>query len=316
MKKFCGLLVSHMAVLVLLVSVVAVIWPQTLTWVAPKIAWMLGIVMFGMGMTLRVSDFRMILQRPWEVLIGVLAQFIIMPAVAWLLVQSFSLPPELAIGVILVGTCPGGTASNVITYLAHGDVALSVSISMATTLLAPVVTPCLTWLLADTWINVSLTAMMISIAEMVLLPVVLGLMVNHFFGRLVERCMDYLPVISVVTIVLLVGGVVSMSASKLLDVGFMIAIVVALHNIFGLLLGYGAAHLFHMEPPKARAVSIEVGMQNSGLAASLAILYFGPAAAIPGAIFSVWHNLSGSLVANYFVRKDEKSEAMQAEPQE
>lgn len=296
-----------MAVFVVLVAVIGAVRPQTLAWVAPRVAWMLGIVMFGMGMTLKVSDFRLILQRPWEVLLGAVAQFTIMPSVAWFLVKAVNLPPELAIGVILVGTCPGGTASNVITYLAKGDVALSVSMTMTTTLLAPVVTPLLTWWLAGAWIDVSMTAMMLSIAEMVLLPILLGLFVRHYFTRLVGRCMDYLPFVSVVTIVLLVGGVVSMSASKLLEMGAVIAGVVICHNVFGLLLGYLMAKLFRLEPPKARAVAIEVGMQNSGLAASLAILYFNPAAAIPGAIFSVWHNISGSLAANYFVRKDERA---------
>lgn len=265
---------------------------------------MLGIVMFGMGMTLKVEDFHAILQHPRNVFIGFVAQFVIMPSVAWILVKTFQIPPEVAIGVILVGTCPGGTASNVITYLAKGDVALSVSISMATTLFAPIVTPILTWLLADAWIDVSLTAMMLSIAEMVLLPVILGVVIHHFFNTFTRRCLPYLPVISVITIVLIVGGVVSLSADVLWQVGIIIALVVICHNLMGLFLGYCAAKLFHMELPQAKAVSIEVGMQNSGLAASLAVMYFTPAAAIPGAIFSVWHNISGSLVANYFTRKE------------
>ena len=305
MQKICDFLVARMALFVVLAGVVGALWPQTLSWVAPRVAWMLGLVMFGMGMTLRVQDFRLLLERPWEVCLGAAAQFTIMPGLAWALVKVFDLPPELAIGVILVGTCPGGTASNVITYLAKGDVALSVAMTMTTTLLAPIVTPCLTWVLADAWIDVSLTAMMISIAQMVLLPILLGLAVNHFFAGAVKHCLPYLPFVSVVTIVLLVGGVVAMSAARLLDMGIIIAMVVVLHNVCGLLLGYALAGALRLPPAKARAVGIEVGMQNSGLAASLAILYFNPAAAIPGAIFSVWHNISGSLAANYFSRKDE-----------
>ena len=229
-----------------------------------------------------------------------------MPLAAWFLVWLFALPPELAIGVVLVGTCPGGTASNVISYLAKGDVALSVSMTMATTLLAPVVTPTLTWLLAGSWIEVSFTAMMISIAQMVLLPLLLGLTAHHFFERTVEKILPVMPVVSVVTIVLLVGGVVALGAESLLDVGLLMAAIVVLHNAFGLVLGYGMARLFRLDSKKARTVSIEVGMQNSGMAASLAVLYFSPAAAIPGAIFSVWHNISGSIVANYFARRDER----------
>ena len=295
-----------MALFVLLIGVVGAVRPQTLTWVGPYVGWLLGVVMFGMGMTLTLQDFKRVLQRPWEVLLGVVAQFLIMPLAAWFLVWLFALPPELAIGVVLVGTCPGGTASNVISYLAKGDVALSVSMTMATTLLAPVVTPTLTWLLAGSWIEVSFTAMMISIAQMVLLPLLLGLTAHHFFERTVERILPVMPVVSVVTIVLLVGGVVALGAESLLDVGLLMAAIVVLHNAFGLVLGYGMARLFRLDSKKARTVSIEVGMQNSGMAASLAVLYFSPAAAIPGAIFSVWHNISGSIVANYFARRDER----------
>lgn len=295
-----------MALFVLLIGVVGAARPQTLTWVGPYVGWLLGVVMFGMGMTLTFQDFKRVLQRPWEVLLGVVAQFLIMPLAAWFLVWLFALPAELAIGVVLVGTCPGGTASNVISYLAKGDVALSVSMTMATTLLAPVVTPTLTWLLAGSWIEVSFTAMMISIAQMVLLPLLLGLTAHHFFERTVERILPVMPVVSVVTIVLLVGGVVALGAESLLDVGLLMAAIVVLHNAFGLVLGYGMARLFRLDSKKARTVSIEVGMQNSGMAASLAVLYFSPAAAIPGAIFSVWHNISGSIVANYFARRDER----------
>ncbi len=299
-----------MALLVIAIAVLGAVRPQTLTWVGPYVSWMLGIVMFGMGMTLRVEDFRTVLRHPHEVAIGVVAQFLVMPLVALLLVKAFGLPPELAIGVILVGTCPGGTASNVISYLAKGDVALSVSMTMTTTLLAPIVTPALTYLLAGAWIQVSFTSMMISIAEMVLAPVILGLAAHHFFERQVTRVMPVMPLVSVVCIVLLVGGVVALSAGKLLEVGPIMFAIVVLHNAFGLSLGYAFAKLFHLDSKKSRTVSIEVGMQNSGMAASLAILYFNPAAAIPGAIFSVWHNISGSLVANYFARKEEKKEVV------
>ena len=310
MKKCCDFLVSHMAVFVVLIGIVGALWPWTLKWAAPYVGWLLGIVMFGMGMTLTVADFKTVFKRPWEVLIGIFAQFLIMPFVAWGLVRIFALPPELAIGVILVGTCPGGTASNVISYLAKGDVALSVSMTMATTLLAPIVTPALTWLLAGAWIHVSFLSMMISIVQMVLVPVLLGLGVNHLFARGVEKVLPSMPVVSVGTIVILVGCVVSLSASRLFDVGLLMAVIVVLHNVFGLTLGYLMAKLFRLDSKKSRTVAIEVGMQNSGMAASLAVLYFNPAAAIPGAIFSVWHNISGSLIANYFSRRDEKRGAV------
>lgn len=311
MKKCCSFLVNNMAIFVVLIGIVGAVWPWTLQWVGPYVGWLLGIVMFGMGMTLTVDDFKNVFKRPWEVFIGAFAQFLIMPLVAWALVKVFALPPELAIGVILVGTCPGGTASNVISYLARGDVALSVSMTMTTTILAPVVTPALTFLLAGAWIHVSFVSMMISIAEMVLLPVILGLAAHHFFQKGVEKVLPAMPVVSVVSIIILVGCVVSLSASRLLDVGLLMAVIVILHNLFGLGLGYAMAKAFRLDSRKSRTVAIEVGMQNSGMAASLAVMYFNPAAAIPGAIFSVWHNISGSIVANFFARRDEKKAAHQ-----
>ena len=306
MKRMAKFLVDDMAVFVVLAGVVGAFYPAALSWVGGYISWMLGIVMFGMGMTLSVDDFRAVLRQPRYVALGVLAQFLIMPLVAFGLVHAFGLPPELAIGVILVGTCPGGTASNVISYLARGDVALSVSMTMMTTLLAPVVTPALTYFYADAFIEVSAASMMLSIAKMVLAPVLLGLAAHHLLGRRIARVEPVLPVISVVCIVLLVGGVVALSASKLFSVGPVMAVIVVLHNVIGLALGYALAKVCGLDSRRARTVSIEVGMQNSGLAAALAVLYFNPAAAIPGAIFSVWHNISGSLVANAWARRDEK----------
>ena len=305
MEKFCKFVVDRMAVFVILIGVLGATVPATLTWVGSYVSWMLGVVMFGMGMTLTTDDFRAVLKHPVEVLIGVVAQFTIMPLVAWALTIIFGLPPELAIGVILVGTCPGGTASNVIAYLARGDLALSVSMTMTTTLLAPIVTPLLTYFFAGERIEVSLTAMMISIAQMVLVPVLLGVAANHFFSTFTKKIQVVLPLISVIAIVLLVGGVVALSAEKLLAVGALMALIVILHNAFGLFLGYSLAKLFKLDSKKSRTIAIEVGMQNSGLAASLAIIYFNPAAAIPGAIFSVWHNVSGSLLANFFVKREE-----------
>lgn len=304
MQNICRFVVKNMVWLVVLVGAAGAVFPASLSWIAPQVPWLLGLVMFGMGMTIELKDFRHLARCPWEVGVGVLAQFTIMPLVAWLLVEALSLPPDLAIGVILVGACPGGTASNVITYLAKGDVTLSVVMTMTTTLLAPFVTPFLTFFLAGEEIAVNAAAMMLSIAEMVLLPVLLGAAVNHFFRRHVERVMAYLPFVSALTIALLVGVVVSMSAARLTEVGPLVALAVILHNGFGLALGYALASLLGLAPAKRRAVGIEVGMQNSGMAASLALLYFNPAAAIPAALFSVWHNISGSLAANWFTRHD------------
>ena len=296
LEKLSNFISKYMAVCVILVAAIALFQPWTFKWAAPNIALLLGIVMFGMGTTLRLRDFRLVFQRPKDVFVGALAQFTIMPGLAWLLAKGFGLPPELAAGVILVGTCPGGTSSNVMTYLARGDVALSVSMTMTTTILAPVVTPLLTWWLAGAWVDISLSAMMMSIVKVVIVPIVGGILVNSLFGNVVQKYVKLLPLISVVAIVLIVGGVVS---QRIMETGALIMLVVMLHNLLGYALGFGIAKALRMDIAKVKAISIEVGMQNSGLATSLAMMHFGAAAAIPGAIFSVWHNISGSLAANY-----------------
>ena len=296
---------KYMAAFVIIVAAIALFMPWTFTWSAKYVTYLLGIVMFGMGMTLRFEDFKLVFKRPKDVFIGALAQFTIMPALAWVLATLFQLPPELAVGVILVGTCPGGTSSNVMTYLARGDVALSVSMTMTTTILAPIVTPILSWWLAGAWIDISLQAMMISIIQVVVVPIALGIIINKFFVR---KAIKLLPLISVIAIVLIVGGVVSVSAQKIMETGLLIMAVVILHNMLGYALGFAIAKALKMDIAKSKAISIEVGMQNSGLATSLAMMHFGAVAAIPGAIFSVWHNISGSLAANYLAGKMDKEE--------
>lgn len=308
MEKISNFISKYMAAFVIIVAVVALLQPWTFKWAAPKITILLGIVMFGMGMTLRMKDFKLVFQRPFDVCVGALAQFTIMPLLAWVLAKGFALPPELAAGVILVGTCPGGTSSNVMTYLARGDVALSVSMTMTTTILAPVVTPLLTWWLAGEWVEISLAAMMLSIVQVVICPIVLGILINTFFEAQVQKAIKLLPLISVIAIVLIVGGVVAVSSQKILETGALIMLVVMLHNLLGYALGFGVAKALKMNMSKSKAISIEVGMQNSGLATSLAMLHFGAAAAIPGAIFSVWHNISGSLAANYLASRMTKEE--------
>ena len=307
LEQISNFVSRFMAVFVIAIAAVALFQPWTFLWTVPYITILLGIVMFGMGMTLRFEDFRLVLERPKDVLIGTVAQFGIMPLLAWILAHAFSLPPELAAGVILVGTCPGGTSSNVMTYLARGDVALSVSMTMASTILAPIMTPLLTLWLAGQWIDIPAGKMMISIAQVVIAPIVLGLLINHFFERPVQKAVKVLPLISVVAIVLIVGAVVSANAGRIMETGALIMVVVMCHNLLGYALGFSVAKLLHMDMAKVKAVSIEVGMQNSGLAASLALLHFGAAAAIPGALFSVWHNISGSLAANYLSSRMKKS---------
>lgn len=306
LEKISDFVSRNMALLIVACTVVALIVPGAFKWVVPQITILLGVVMFGMGMTLRVDDFKEIFKRPRDVLIGLAAQFTIMPLLAFVLATAFDLPADLAAGVILVGTCPGGTASNVMTYLAKGDLALSVSMSMASTLLAPIVTPFLTLVLAGAWVDVSFVDMMISIFQVVIAPIFLGMIINSLFETFVRRVAKLLPLVSIVAVVLILGGVVSVNASRILETGLTVILVVVLHNLCGYALGFCAARACGMNVAKTKAVTIEVGMQNSGLAVSLAMSHFSAAAAIPGAIFSVWHNISGSLAANIMAQKSNK----------
>jgi len=263
---------------------------------------MLGVIMFGMGLTLSPHDFKIVLSRPKDILIGCLAQFTIMPLLAWMLTWAFSLPKELALGVILVGCCPGGTASNVITYLAKGDLALSVGMTATSTLLAPILTPLLVWLMAGTMVDVDLLGMLQSIVYVVIAPIIGGLLCQRFLPKMTQSIVPYLPAFSSIVIAFVVGIVVSHSADRLLAGGVLVVLVVMAHNLLGLLIGFLLGSLLRLSKPKCVAVSIEVGMQNSGLASSLAVLHFAayPLATIPGAVFSVWHNISGALAAKLY----------------
>ena len=291
--------------LVLAAALLALTFPNVLQQIRPTcINYLLGVVMFGMGLTLNLNDFKIVFSRPKDVIIGCLAQFTIMPLLAWGLATVFQLDEALALGVVLVGCCPGGTASNVITYLAKGDLALSVGMTGISTLLAPLLTPLLTWALAGKTVDVDVAGMLLSILWVVILPIVVGLIVKWLWPKFTEKATDYLPAISTIAIALIVAIVIAANANKLMAGGLIIVVVVMLHNLCGLSLGYLSGRMLGLSEPKKRAISIEVGMQNSGLASSLATIHFAayPLATIPGAIFSVWHNISGAMVA-YFYRK-------------
>lgn len=304
MRRVAELAGKWFAVLVVLGGVAGLLAPTALAPIADQTPLFLGIIMFGMGLTLRGSDFGLVVRRPWAVLLGVVAQFTIMPMLAWAIGHLFGLEGEAMIGMILVGAAPGGTASNVIVYLAKGDTALSVTLTSVSTLLAPLLTPALVLWLAGSQLDVTYGALVTSIVQIVLFPVLAGLLVRAFAGGIVERyLLPYLPLVSVLGIVIVVAGIVAANADAVLSTGILVALAVVLHNGLGLLLGYGAASLARLDEAARRAVSVEVGMQNSGLAASLATTYFTPAAALPAALFSVWHNVSGSILASFWARR-------------
>ena len=306
MKQICKWISDWMGVLVLVSAILALAFPEVVGHLKPSlINPLLGVIMFGMGLTLKVEDFRVVFTRPKDVLVGCLAQFTVMPLLAFALSRLFGLDEALTIGVVLVGCCPGGTASNVITYLAKGDLALSVGMTATSTLLAPLLTPLLVLLLVGETVDVNVIGMLLSILWVVILPIVLGLLVKRLLPKATEQATVYLPAVSTVAICLIVMIVIAANAHKLLAGGWIVILVVMLHNILGLAVGYLIGLLLKMTPAKRRAISVEVGMQNSGLASSLATLHFAafPMATVPGAIFSVWHNISGAVVARFFARR-------------
>lgn len=296
---------KYMALIVLAVAALALFVPQSSLWIDTSwINYLLMVVMFGMGLTMKPRDFALVFKRPKDILVGTAAQFIIMPALAFGLSKLFQLDPALTAGVVLVGTCPGGTSSNVITYLSKGDVALSVGMTSVNTLLAPLLTPAITWLLLQTTVRVDVWAMFWSIIQVIIIPVALGFVINRFFGKFTEKAVAVLPSVSTVAICLIIAAVVSHNAEKIYTSGVLVFAVVILHNLLGYAGGFGLGKLLKLPPEKVKALSIEVGMQNSGLATSLAGTAFSglAMATVPGAVFSVWHNISGAILAGFYRR--------------
>ena len=303
LSSFSYFVSKYFIVWVIALAVIAYYAPSGFTWIAPYISLLLGIIMFGMGLTLKARDFAIVFKKPIPVIIGILAQYIIMPVVAFALAKLLNLSPELAAGLVLVGACPGGTASNVMVYLAKGDVPLSVAMTSCSTLLAPILTPLVLLLFAGEWIPVDAGSMFLSIVQVIIIPIVLGILINYFLPKAVEKSTEALPLVSVVAIVAIVAAVVSGNRDTIATTGALLFVAVILHNVFGLLFGYLVGALTGLDVTQRRAISIEVGMQNSGLGASLATTYFSPATALPSAVFSVWHNISGPLLATIWSQK-------------
>lgn len=302
-------LTQYFAVWVILISVVAYIFPKVFIPFKPHIPLLLGIIMFGMGMTLKTEDLKIAFTKPVSIVIGVVLQFLIMPFLGFLLAVSFNLAPEIAAGVVLVGSCPGGTASNVMVYLSRGNVALSVAMTTITTLLAPICTPYLVLFFAKKWLPVDPSQLFLSIINIVIVPIVLGILLKKFLPQLTDKCKDYTPSISVAAIVAIIACVVALNVKNILNMGMIIFCVIILHNGFGLFLGYVCARCLKQNTVNCRAIAIEVGMQNSGLGAALAHAHFSPVTALPSAIFSVWHNISGAILASIWSRKPETDES-------
>lgn len=282
--RIARIAVTVFPLLVVVAGVLGFLIPDLFKPMGVAVPYLLGIIMFCMGLTLTPPDFASVARRPWAVALGIVAHYVIMPGAGWLIAVLLQLPPELAVGLILVGCAPSGTASNVMAFLAKGDVALSVAVASVSTLIAPLVTPALTLFLAGSFLHIEAGAMVMDIVKTVLLPVIAGLLARLFLSKLVAKVLPALPWASAVVISLIVAIVVAGSAGKIVAAGAIVFLAVVLHNGFGLGLGYLAGKLGRLDDKARRALAFEVGMQNSGLAATLATAHFSPLAAMPSAV--------------------------------
>ena len=299
---------KYFAIWVICIAVIAFIAPEPFLIFGGYITILLGIVMFGMGLTLKAVDFKLVITNPVPVIIGVCAQYVIMPLSAFLIAYIMNLPAELAAGLVLLGSVPGGTASNVMVYLAKGNVPLSITMTSFSTLLAPIATPLILLLLAGKWMPVDPIAMFTSIIQVIIIPIILGIIIRRVVPQIVEKSINVIPLISVVAIMIIVSAVVAGNVNTIASAGSIIFAAVVLHNAFGLLFGYITARVLGLDESNRRAISIEVGMQNSGLGVALATAHFGPLAALPSVLGAVWHNISGPILATYWSKKPEKPE--------
>lgn len=289
--------------LVLGLATLAAAFPAPFAAAGPAIVPLLMLVMLGMGLTLSAADFAAVVRQPRLVLLGVMLHYTVMPAAAWLVIRVLRLDPETATGVVLVGATSAGTASNVVSYLARGNVALSVTMTACSTALAVVLLPAIAWLLIGARVEVPAGAMMLAVAQVAVVPVLMGMGLRHLWPGPVRGVEALLPLGSAVAIAAVIAVIVGLNATRLAAAALPVIAAVVLHNGLGLAAGYGLARLARADEASARTIAIEVGMQNSGLAVALALKLFSPAAALPGAIFSVWHNVSGSLLASYWSRR-------------
>lgn len=292
----------------ILFSVLAFFVPSIFVGLKPYIVSLLIVIMMCMGLSLKIEDFKAVYKKKISILVGIGIQFIMMPLLAFVISKIFNLSLELTAGMMLVGTAAGGTASNVMTYLAKGDLALSVLMTSFSTFFSIFLTPFLTWIYLGQKIEVPVINMIFSLIQVILVPISFGVSINYYFKNFKSKIDNYLPLVSMFCIVLIIAIVVALNQQNIQTVGFILLFAVIIHNVLGLASGYFITKYLGYDEKTARTIGIEVGMQNSGLSVVLALKYFSSLSALPGAIFSVWHNISGSILAGYWQsKKDEKS---------
>ena len=300
LEKLAQFICKNMALWVVIFSGIAFLYPAIFKPIGPNISYLLGVIMLGMGLSMSLDDFRLVLTRPKDVFYGVFFRYLIMPVVGFGVAKLLGLPPALAAGMVLLGACPSGTGSNVMTYIAKGDTALSITVSSVNTILAPILTPYLFLALAGTMIPIEPGVLFLDIVKIVLIPVAAGVALHMMAPRLVDRLTKVVPAISVSFIIAIIASVVALNAGKLATMAFVLCAAVAIHNLAGLFLGYFAGRTAGMSPKKAKAITFEIGMENSGLCVALALAHLDPMAALPAAVMTVWEYISGSVLAGYW----------------
>lgn len=313
LEKLAQFICKNMALWVVIFSGIAFLYPAPFKPIGANISYLLGVIMLGMGLSMSLDDFRLVLTRPKDVFYGVFFRYLIMPVVGLCVAKLLGLPPALAAGMVLLGACPSGTGSNVMTYIAKGDTALSITVSSVNTILAPILTPYLFLALAGTMIPIEPGALFLDIVKIVLIPVAAGVALHMTAPRLVESLTKVVPAVSVSFIIAIIASVVALNAGKLATMAIVLCAAVAIHNIAGLLLGYFAGRTAGMSRKKAKAITFEIGMENSGLCVALALAHLDPMAALPAAVMTVWEYISGSMLAGYWgARQDDEDVAAEA----
>ena len=310
MKRIFKFIEKYFFAIVLVAVVISLMYPTSFTWVLSEINGvnilnlLLSIILFTMGTTLKPDNFIQVFKHPREIAVGISAQYLVMPILAFALASLFSLDAALTVGLILVGTVPGGTASDVITFLANGDVALSVSLTAVSTVISPILTPLITLILIGNQIHFNPMEMFISIVQIVIIPIALGLLLNYKFPDFCEKLKDYLPAIASIVICLIVAGVIGANKESILTSSGIIIVVVIIQYFLAMLLGFVVGYLSGMERKQIVTIAIELAFQNSGLSTGLAKTHFPnlSAATVPGALYSVWQNFAGSILAYIFKR--------------
>lgn len=310
LKKINEIISNYLIWIVVGITAVSLLLPSAFMWAAVSITTILQFVMFTMGLTMKPADFSAVMKKPWQVIGVVILQYVFMPLSAFFIARIFQLPAEMAIGLILVGAVPSGTSSNVIAYLANGDLPLSISATSVSTLIAPFITPFLLSIYGGAYMDIEFQTMFMSIVEVVLAPVILGLIISYFFGEKTEKVKKVLPTFSTIAVMLALAGTVAVNQESLMTSGIMIFFAVTLHNLSGYAVSYIICLLTKREVPTMRAIAVEIGTKNTGLAASLGLAHFTPAASMAAAAGAIMHTVCGTIYASICRKKDKKEVEM------